>query len=496
MPSHVLAIDQSTSATKAVLFDESGRLVGRASQEHKQHYPGPGMIEHDPEELHANTLKVIARVVSESRVKPDSVAALAITNQRETIAVWDRRTGRPLHNAVIWQDQRGTAACDDLKARGLEPAIRGKTGLLVDTYFSASKLKWLVDNVAAVREAAARGDALCGTIDSWLIWKLTRGRLHATDYSNACRTMLFNVRTLQWDQELLELFGVAGLRFPEVRFADASFGEAALADPRVTLPITGVMGDSHASLFGHCGFAPGDAKATYGTGTSVMLNIGPQPVDPPQGIVLSIAWGMDGKVDYVFEGNIHSSADTLKWLHDEVRLFEDYREMEKAAASLPDNGGVYLVPAFAGLGAPYWAHGVRALITGLERSSSRAHILRAAEESIAYQVNDLITEMRRDERVPFASLRVDGGATRDRFLMQFQADILGARLRVADIEDVSARGAAFAAGLAAGVWRNRGRLAELAGERGVFVPALPAEARARLLAGWRSAVQQALARRL
>ncbi len=496
MARHVLAVDQSTSATKAVLFRDDGRLVGRASEEHKQHYPGPGMIEHDPEELYANTLRVIARVVRETRVDPASIAALAIANQRETIAVWDRRTGRPLHNAVIWQDQRGTAACDDLKARGLEPSIRARTGLLVDTYFSASKLKWLVDNVPAVRDAAGRGDALCGTVDSWLVWKLTKGEVHATDFSNACRTMLFNVHTLQWDRELQDLFGVAALRFPEVRFGDASFGEAALQDPRVTLPITGVLGDSHASLFGHCGFAPGDAKATYGTGTSVMLNIGPAPIEPPQGIVLSLAWGLGGKVDYVFEGNIHSSADTLKWLRDQVRLFSDYDEMEQAASSVADNGGVYLVPAFAGLGAPYWTHGVRALITGLERSSSRAHILRAACESIAYQINDLLTEMRRDERVPFASLRVDGGATRNRFLMQLQADILGAGLRVADIEDVSARGAAFAAGLAVGVWRDRGQLASLAGERGAFVPSLAADARARLLAGWRSAVEQTLARRL
>ncbi len=496
MARHVLAVDQSTSATKAVLFRDDGRLVGRASREHKQHYPGPGMIEHDPEELYANTLAVIASALREARVDPSTIAALAVTNQRETIAVWDRRTGRPLHNAVIWQDQRGTAACDDLKTRGLEPSIRAKTGLLVDTYFSASKLKWLVDNVPAVRTAASRGDALCGTVDSWLIWKLTKGKVHATDFSNASRTMLFNVHTLTWDRELLDLFGVAALRFPEVRYGDASFGEAALADPAVTLPISGVLGDSHASLFGHCGFAPGDAKATYGTGTSVMLNIGSSPVEPPQGIVLSLAWGLGGAVDYVFEGNIHSSADTLKWLRDNVRLFSDYDEMERAAASVPDNGGVYLVPAFAGLGAPYWAHGVRALITGLERSSSRAHILRAAMESIAFQINDLLTEMRRDECVPFASLRVDGGATRNRFLMQLQADILAASLRVADIEDVSARGAAFAAGLAAGVWRDRGQLASLVGERGAFVPALPADARARLLAGWRSAVEQTLARRV
>jgi glycerol kinase len=496
MPRTVLAVDQSTSATKAVLFGEDGRLLGRASEEHKQHYPGAGMIEHDLEELLANTLAVIGRVVRETAVDPRSIAALAITNQRETIAVWDSRTGRPLHQALIWQDQRGTAACEELKARGLEPSIRGKTGLLVDTYFSASKLKWLVDNVPSVREAAARGEALCGTIDSWLVYKLTGGRVHATDYSNACRTMLFNVKTLEWDKELLQLFGVASLRFPQVRFGDASFGEAVLADPRVTLPITGVLGDSHAALFGHCGFDAGDAKATFGTGTSVMLNIGPAPIDPPPGIVLSLGWGLGGKVDYVFEGNIHSSADTLKWLRDQVRLFDDYDEMEKAAASVPDNGGVYLVPAFAGLGAPYWAHGVRALITGLERSSSRAHILRAACESIGYQINDLLTEMRRDQRVSVATLRVDGGATRNRFLMQLQADILAADLRVADIEDVSARGAAFAAGLATGVWRDRGHLASLLKERAFYTPRMPQPERVRLLAGWKSAVEQTLARRL
>jgi len=496
MPRYILAVDQSTSATKAVLFRDDGRLVGRASEEHGQHYPGPGMIEHDPEELYANTLGVMARVVRESGTDLNSIAALAITNQRETIAVWDGSTGRPLHNALIWQDQRGTAACEDLRTRGLEPTIRGKTGLLVDTYFSASKLKWLVDHVPAVREAAARGDALCGTVDSWLVWKLTKGRVHATDFSNACRTMLFNVHTLAWDRELLELFGVAGLRFPEVRFADASFGEAELADPAVALPITGVMGDSHAALFGECGFAPGDAKATFGTGTSVMLNIGPKPVEPPQGIVLSLAWGLGGKVDYVFEGNIHSSGDTLKWLHDSVRLFDDYREMEQAAASVPDNGGVYLVPAFAGLGAPYWAHGVRALITGLERSSTRAHILRAAEESIAYQINDLISEMRRGSLVPVTDLRVDGGATRDRFLMQFQADILAMGLRVADIADVSARGAAFAAGLAIGVWPDRARLASLWKESALYLPRMNAAERDRLVEGWKSAVQQTLARRV
>jgi glycerol kinase len=496
MPRTVLAVDQSTSATKAVLFGEDGRLIGRASEEHKQYYPGAGMIEHDPEELLANTLAVIGRVVRETATDPRSIAALAITNQRETIAVWDARTGRPLHHALIWQDQRGTAACEELKARGLEPSIRSKTGLVVDTYFSASKLKWLVDNVPSVREAAARGEALCGTIDSWLVYKLTGGRVHATDYSNACRTMLFDVRTLEWDKEILQLFGVGSLRFPQVRFGDASFGEAVLADPRVTLPITGVLGDSHAALFGHCGFDAGDAKATFGTGTSVMLNIGPAPVDPPQGIVLSLAWGLGGRVDYVFEGNIHSSADTLKWLRDQVNLFDDYDEMEKAAASVPDNGGVYLVPAFAGLGAPYWAHGVRALITGLERSSSRAHILRAACESIGYQINDLLTEMRRDQRISVATLRVDGGATRNRFLMQLQADLVATGLRVADIEDVSARGAAFAAGLATGVWRDRGHLASLSKERALYTPRMPQPERVRLLAGWKSAVEQTLARRL
>jgi glycerol kinase len=491
---HILAIDQSTSATKAVLFRDDGTLAARASTEHKQIYPGPGMIEHDPREIYANLLAVAAQAAA--GVDAASIAALAIANQRETIVVWDRSTGEPLYNALIWQDQRGTAACDDLKKRGLEPQIRAKTGLLVDTYFSASKLKWLVDNVAAVREAARRGDALCGTVDSWLVWKLTNGRVHATDFSNACRTMLFNVHTLAWDSELLELFGVEGLRFPEVRSADAPYGEAALADPAVTLPITGVLGDSHAALFGECGFAAGNAKATYGTGTSVMLNIGPEPVEPPQGIVLSLAWGFGGKVDYVFEGNIHSSADTLKWLHDLVRLFDDYREMEQAASSVPDNGGVYLVPAFAGLGAPYWAHGVRALITGLERSSTRAHILRAAEESIAYQINDLITEMRRDSRAPVTDLRVDGGATRDRFLMQFQADILGMRLRVADVADVSARGAAYAAGLATGVWRDRAQLESLAAEGGVYAPRMNADERERLVAGWKSAVEQTLSRRV
>jgi glycerol kinase len=495
MKRYVVAVDQSTSATKAVLFSEAGQLVQRASLEHKQHYPGPGMIEHDPEEIYRNTLSVVSSVLREAKVGPSNLTALALTNQRETIVAWDGRTGRPLHNALVWQDQRGTACCETLREEGSAPTVRAKTGLLLDTYFSASKLKWLVDEVPEVRDAARRGRALCGTVDSWLIWKLTGGEVHATDYSNACRTMLFNVHELCWDDELKELFSASELRFPEVRFADDSFGTARISDPHFEIPLTGVLGDSHAALFGECGFRPGDAKATYGTGSSVMMNVGSEPLEPPEGIVLSLAWGQAGTVDYVFEGNIHCSGDTLKWLHDGVKLFDDYREMESTAASLPDNGGVYLVPAFAGLGAPYWEHGVRAIITGLERSSTRAHILRAAEESIAYQVNDLISEMRRDPRIPVADLRVDGGATRDAFLMQFQADILGMPIRVADIEDVSARGAAFVGGLATGLWPDRAALEGLWKERARYEPRMAEKARSRLIEGWRSAVQQVLARR-
>jgi len=495
MTRYVLAVDQSTSATKAVLFRDDGAVVGRAVEGHRQHYPGSGMIEHAPDELYANTQRVIGRVVTESRTDPASLAALAVTNQRETVMVWDRRTGGPLHNALVWQDQRGATICEAANRRGLERAIREKTGLLIDPYFSASKLAWLVANVPAVGDAMRRGDALCGTVDAWLIWKLTGGRVHATDFSNACRTMLFNIHALQWDQELLDLFGVEGLRFPEVRCADASYGEAELPGVGWRLPITGVLGDSHAALFGQRGFGLGDTKATYGTGTSVMVNVGSAAVEPPRGIVLSLAWGLGGRVDYVLEGNIHSTGDTLKWLHDMVRLFDDYGEMQREASSLADNGGVYLVPGFAGLGAPYWAHDMRALITGLERSSTRAHILRAAEESIAYQVHDLVREMRAGGRVPVNELRVDGGATRDRFLMQFQADILGMPLRVADIEEVSARGAAFVAGLATGVWRDRDQLPAAWDESAVYRPRMAGDVRERLLAGWKSAVQQALARR-
>jgi glycerol kinase len=491
----LVAVDQSTSATKALLFSEAGAITHRVSLEHKQHYPGPGMIEHDPEEIYENTLAAAARVMKEAGIEPEAVVALALTNQRETVMVWDGETGRPLHNALVWQDQRGTPACEALREKGQAALVREKTGLLLDTYFSASKLKWLVDEVPEVREAARKGRALWGTVDSWLVWKLTGGEVHATDFSNACRTMLFNVYDLAWDEDLKELFSAGDLRFPQVCFADDRFGRVQLPGTEVEVPITGVLGDSHAALFGECGFRPGDAKATYGTGSSVMMNVGPEPIEPPEGIVLSLAFGQGGRVDYAFEGNIHCSGDTLKWLHDGVCLFDDYREMESTAASLPDNGGVYLVPAFAGLGAPYWEHGVRAIITGLERSSTRAHILRAAEESIAYQVNDLISEMRRDPRIPVADLRVDGGATRDAFLMQFQADILGMPIRVADIEDVSARGAAFVAGLAVGLWPDRETLEGLWQERARYEPQMGAEERAVLIEGWRSAVRQVLARR-
>jgi len=491
---YLLTVDQSTSATKAIIFDDRGRLIHRYNEPHKQYYPKPGWVEHDPEEIYENTLKAVRGVIKESGISAEEIIALSITNQRETALVWDRKTGRPIYNAVVWQCKRSTDICEMLEREGLGKIIKEKSGLNLSPYFSASKIKWIIDNVGSAREKAKNGDLLCGTIDSWLVWKLTDGRSHFTDYTNASRTQLLNLKDLQWDKELLEIFDIPESMLPELKTSDDIFGYLELKDLSIRLPITGVIGDSHAALFGQTCFEKGMAKATYGTGSSVMMNIGKEPVIPSSGIVGSIGWILKEDISYVLEGNINYTGATIKWLVENLELISDPKESGIIAGSVEDNGGVYLVPAFVGLGAPYWDSEARAIITGMSSNTKKAHIVRAAEESIGYQIRDIIELMTEESGIPLKELRVDGGPTRDNFLMQFQADILNVPVVRIRIEELSALGSAFIAGLATGIWNNLEELILLREIDRVFLPKMGQEEREKLYEGWKRAVKLALSR--
>jgi glycerol kinase len=488
---YILSVDQSTSATKVMLFDAQARLVNRISLPHEQFYPQPGFVEHDAEEIYRNTVTGIHEILQKTNIDSSSLYCLSITNQRETSLIWDRRTGRPVARAAVWQCRRGAPYCDQLKEAGYGDKIRQKTGLVIDSYFSASKLRWTLHHTEGARERALHGDLLLGTMDTWLLWQLTGGRTHATDYSNACRTMLFDIRTLQWDEELIRLFDLFPAMFPRVQCSDEVFGT--VTDPRLDeirdLPIAGLIGDSHGALFGQLCFTPGMTKVTYGTGSSIMMNIGKTPAEAPNGLVTSIGFGREKSIDYVFEGNIHSTGDTINWLANDLRLIESPKEAEEIAASIPDNEGVYLVPAFVGLGAPYWDHGARACICGMGRNATRAHVVRAALESIAYQIRDLIDLMRELSGIELKELRVDGGPTRNGFLMQFQTDVLQKGVIRSAIEEISALGSAFMAGLAVGVW-HPDELEKLRLIDRVFQPGMPTAEAERLYAGWQQAVSR------
>jgi len=489
---YILAIDQSTSATKVMLFDASANLVHRVSLSHQQFYPAEGFVEHDPEEIFANTVKGMNMVLQQKELYPSEVAVVSVTNQRETSLIWDRTTGKPIANAAVWQCQRGKDYCKNLNDHGYGAKIRQKTGLLIDPYFSASKLRWIINNVDGAKEKAQNGDLLLGTMDCWLLWKLTNGKVHATDYSNACRTMLFNINTLKWDEELISLFELHPSMFPEVRYSDQIFGET---DPSVVfpipIPVAGLLGDSHAALFGQNCFEPGMAKATYGTGSSIMMNIGNEPLPAPEGLVTSIGYGKSGKIDYVFEGNIHCTGDTINWMVNDAELISSAAESEQLALSVNDNNQVYFVPSFVGLGAPYWDNQARACISGMARNTKKAHIVRAALESIAYQIKDLIDLMAENASVPFRELRVDGGPTRNNFLMQFQSDVLRKEVVRSNIEEVSALGAAFMAGLACGFWKDLDAIKSLRKADRTFVPAMSGEEIDKLYSGWKIAVKRA-----
>ena len=487
----ILAVDQSTSATKVMLFDAGANLIDRLSFPHQQYYPADGFVEHDPEEIFENTVKGMTGILQLRGLNASDLAVIAITNQRETSLIWDKNTGKPVANAAVWQCQRGHDFCKQLIAEGYGPEIRQKTGLIIDPYFSASKLRWIINEVEGAKEKAQRGDLLLGTMDSWLLGKLTNGKVHATDYSNACRTMLFNINTLQWDAALISLFDLYPSMFPEVKFSDQIFGTT---DPSVVfdqpVPIAGLLGDSHAALFGQNCFESGMAKATYGTGSSIMMNIGNQPLTSPDGLVTSIGWGRAGVIDYVFEGNIHCTGDTINWLVNDAELISNASESELLALSVNDNNQVYFVPSFVGLGAPYWDNEARACISGMGRNTKKAHIVRAALESIAYQVKDLIDLMVKNGRVVFREMRVDGGPTRNNFLMQFQSDILEKEVVRSNIEEVSALGAAFMAGLACGFWKDPEEIMALRMVDKIFMPKMPSEETEKLYSGWKLAVRR------
>ncbi len=490
MQKYIISIDQSTSATKAVLFNEQCFLVSRVNVEHKQYYPKAGWVEHDAEEIYRNTVEAVRRIVALSKDEDEVSYSLSITNQRETVVVWNRMTGKPVCHAVVWQCQRGADICKKLKEEGYAGLIQEKSGLLIDPYFSASGVKWILDNVEGAREQADKGELLMGTIDSWLIWKLTGGKVHATDYTNASRTLLFNIHTLDWDDELLELFTVPRSMMPRPLPCDSIFGETTVEGIFPDgIQIAGVLGDSHGALAGQMCFGPGMGKATYGTGSSVMVNIGEEAVKAPQGLVTSVGFAACGKIFYAFEGNIHCTGATIKWLVEKLRLIESPAAIEQLALSVPDNGGVYLVPAFAGLGAPWWNPGAKALLCGMTLGTETGHICRAALEAIAYQIKDLIDLMTGQARVLLKELRVDGGPTKNKLLMQFQADMLNACINRSDVEEASAMGAMLMNGLARGVWKSLDEVARLRTTDNRITPVMEEAERAQLYKGWVEAVK-------
>lgn len=490
---YIIAIDQSTSSTKALLFDQQCRLLARTNVDHRQYYPLTGRVEHDAEEIYSNTVEAIRRLTEMRTGEPEKGKthfSLCITNQRETVVVWNKTTGRPISRAVVWQDTRGAGLCRKLQADGMSQMVMERSGLLIDPNFSASGVAWLLDNIAGAREAAERGELLMGTIDTWLIWRLTEGKVHATDTTNASRTMLFNIHTMQWDDELLRLFNIPRQMMPEVRPCDATYGETTcegLFDEPVV--IAGVLGDSHGALVGQMCFTRGSGKVTYGTGSSVMVNIGQQPLPAPDGLVTSVGFSALGRTCYGYEGNIYSTGATLKWICDQLQLVGSPTEMETIATSVPDNGGVYIVPAFSGLGAPWWQSGVKGAVFGLTFAATKAHVVRAALESIAYQVKDLVDVMAKATGGQLTEICADGGPTKNRFLMQLQADLLATPVVCTEVDDASAFGAVIMNGLARRLWTA---FDDVVGFRKVTLVFSPQDTNGTTLLyeGWRSAVGQ------
>lgn len=489
MAKYVMALDAGTTSNRCILFDKKGRVCSSAQREFTQYFPRPGWVDHDADEIWASQLGVAVEAMNKIGASAEDIAAIGITNQRETVIVWDKATGEPVCRAIVWQCRRTSGYCDSLKAKGLTEKFRDKTGLVIDAYFSGTKIKWILDNVPDAREKAEKGELLFGTVETWLIWKLTKGKVHVTDYSNASRTMLFNINSLEWDEEILKELDIPGSMLPEVRPSSCFYGET---DPSFfggAIPIAGAAGDQQAALFGQTCFAPGEAKNTYGTGCFLLMNTGETPVFSKNGLVTTIAWGLDGKVTYALEGSIFVAGAAIQWLRDEMRLIDSAADSAYMAQKVPDTNGCYVVPAFTGLGAPHWDQYARGTIVGITRGVNKYHIIRATLESLAYQVNDVLTAMKADSGIELAALRADGGASANDFLMQVQADIIGAPVRRPACVETTAAGAAYLAGLAVGYWADKNDVIKNQIIEQTFEPSICPEDRDSRIRGWNKAVK-------
>ena len=492
MSQFILALDQGTTSSRSLIFDKQGNIISSAQKEFKQIYPQPGWVEHDAEEIWSTQFGTIAEAIAKAKITMKQIAGIGITNQRETTVLWDRKTGQPIYNAIVWQDRRTATYCDELKAAGHKEMIQQKTGLVIDAYFSGTKLKWILDNVEGARKKAENGELAFGTIDSWLTWKLTNGEVHVTDVSNASRTMLFNIHSLQWDEELLKLFNIPASVLPEVKPSSKIYGETGNIIPDSRIPIAGIAGDQQAALFGQMCTQPGMVKNTYGTGCFMLMNTGEKAISSKNNLLTTIAWQLDGKTEYALEGSVFIAGAVVQWLRDELKIIRTSAEVEKLAAQVKDTDGVYIVPAFAGLGAPHWNQYSRGTVFGLTRGSSNAHIARAALDSIAYQTYDVLKAMEADSGIHIKELRVDGGATVNNQLMQFQSDILNCKVVRPKITETTALGAAYLAGLAVGYWKNVEEIQQQWQVEKQFSPSMSDDKRNDLVNGWQRAVKAAV----
>ena len=491
MAKYIMALDAGTTSNRCILFNEKGEMCSVAQKEFTQYFPKPGWVEHDANEIWSSQLGVAVEAMSKIGAEAEDIAGIGITNQRETAIVWDKNTGEPIYNAIVWQCRRTSEYCDSLKAKGLTEVYRKKTGLVIDAYFSGTKIKWILDHVEGARERAEKGELLFGTVETWLIWKLTKGAVHVTDYSNASRTMLFNINTLEWDEEILRELEIPKCMLPEAKPSSCVYG---MSDPSFfggEIPIAGAAGDQQAALFGQTCFEKGEAKNTYGTGCFLLMNTGEQPVFSKNGLVTTIAWGLDGKVNYALEGSIFVAGAAIQWLRDEMRLIDSAADSEYMAGKVADTNGCYVVPAFTGLGAPYWDQYARGTIVGITRGVNKYHIIRATLESLAYQVNDVLAAMKADSGIHLSALKVDGGASANNFLMQFQSDMIGAPVSRPCCVETTAMGAAYLAGLAVGYWKSKEDVVNNWQIDRTFIPGMADEAREKCLRGWNKAVKYA-----
>lgn len=494
MEKYILSLDQGTTSSRAMLFNKKGEIVHVAQKEFTQYFPNPGWVEHNANEIWGSILSVIASCLSESGVTPEQIEAIGITNQRETAVVWEKATGKPVYNAIVWQSRQTAGICEELKEKGYNDTFRSKTGLLIDAYFSGTKVKWILDNVEGAREKAENGELLFGTIDTWLIWKLSGGKAHVTDYSNASRTLMFNIYDLQWDDELLDILSVPKSMLPEVKPSSEVYGHT--VDYHFfghNIPIAGAAGDQQAALFGQACYEKGMAKNTYGTGCFMLMNTGEKAVKSDHGLLTTLAWGVDGKVEYALEGSIFVAGSAIQWLRDGLRMFKDAKETEKYANRVDSTDGVYMVPAFVGLGTPYWDSDVRGAMFGLTRGTKKEHFVRATLEALAYQTKDVLSAMEADSGITLKTLRVDGGAVKNNFLMQFQSDLLNVPVERPEINETTALGAAYLAGLAVGYWKDREEIAQQWNMEKSFEPDMEESRREDLYAGWKKAVNATMA---